>query len=87
MLVPFDAGFAQEQSAKHEPTAAELGEFEDGADRVHGYMLTWHGRWGCRRPEVVALAILCSRLPVDDQVSWVIFLLLMQAPGHRIFIL
>ena len=43
-------------AASSTPAAGE----DKGASRVHGFMLTWTGRWGCRKPEVQQLMQLDS---------------------------
>ncbi|CAE7310316.1 unnamed protein product [Symbiodinium sp. CCMP2592] len=35
----------------------------EGGSRVHGYMLTWHGRWGCRNPEAQELMQMSATTP------------------------
>ena len=36
---------------------------QEGGSRVHGYMLTWHGRWGCRNPEAQELMQMSATTP------------------------
>lgn len=57
-LVVYDPVFAgcQSEAASSSEHNAEF----TGENRVHGYILTWNGRWGARRPDVARLMHLQS---------------------------
>ena len=57
-LVAYDPVFAGCQS-EAAPSSEQDGEFA-GESRVHGYILTWNGRWGARREDVARLMNLQS---------------------------
>ena len=67
-VVPHDSAFAAEQEVN--ASAANDDEFAQGPNelRVQGYMLTWHGRWGSKKPEVAAIASQ-TQLSVDAVVT------------------
>ena len=46
-----------------EPMPADAADGQEGGSRVHGYMLTWHGRWGCRNPEAQELMQMSATTP------------------------